>query len=122
VTRPSTRLYLAEGYTGGSFDTWILLANPGDDDAAVALVFCREDGSRVERQVSIPPHARFTVKANEIPGLEGCSFSVLVESDVPVLAERSMYFFYQDRSGGTNCPAQEEPREGSFFAEGYTGG
>ncbi len=37
VTNPSQNWYLAEGYTGGNFDEWILIQNPGDTDAATTL-------------------------------------------------------------------------------------
>jgi hypothetical protein len=122
VTQPSTELYLAEGYTGGEFDTWILLANPGWESSRATLSFFPEGAEEKSIHVTLDPQSRFTVKANEVPGLEGCSFSLLVESDNPLLVERSMYFFYKDRDGGTNCPALNGTSEYRYFAEGYTGG
>jgi len=122
VAQPSTELYLAEGYTGGDFDTWILLANPGEERATANLYFFVEGGAERSIKVILNPESRFTLKANEVQGLEDCSFSLKVESDKPLLAERSMYFFYKDRSGGTNCPAQNGTSEYRYFAEGYTGG
>jgi hypothetical protein len=122
VIHPSQTLYLAEGYTGGKFDTWILLANPNPDAAAARLTFAKEDGSEVALDVSIPAQSRFSLRANDVKGLEGCSFSTRVDSNRPLLMERSMYFFFKNWSGGTNCPALEEPGEHRFFAEGYTGG
>ncbi|MDY6793935.1 MAG: carboxypeptidase regulatory-like domain-containing protein, partial [Actinomycetota bacterium] len=35
----ATTWYLAEGYTGGEFDTWVLVQNPGSEDASVTLDF-----------------------------------------------------------------------------------
>lgn len=122
VDGPSTRSFLAEGYTGGAFDTWILLANPNEAATSVSVSFYREDGTVIPYQANLPGKSRFTLKANEVGGLEGCSFSLQVESDLPILAERSMYFFYKDRSGGSNCPALDAPDLYRYFAEGYTGG
>jgi len=122
VSQPSTSLCLAEGYTGGEFDTWILLANPSSETATASLSFFPEGGAEKSMQVILNPESRMTVKANEVQGLENCSFSLLVESDNPLLVERSMYFFYKDRAGGTNCPALNGTSEYRYFAEGYTGG
>ncbi|MDY6796013.1 MAG: NlpC/P60 family protein [Actinomycetota bacterium] len=122
VTQAYTELYLAEGYTGGDFDTWILLANPNRDEARASICFYREDGTEITYKARLKPQSRFTLKANEVAGLDNCSFSLKVESDLPLLAERSMYFFYKDRAGGTNCPALDGRDEYRYFAEGYTGG
>ncbi len=122
VDRPSQTLYMAEGYTGGRFDTWILLANPNQEGATAHLTFAKEDGSEVKLDVNIAGQSRFSLKANSIKGLEGTAFSTRVDSDRPLLAERSMYFYFNDWSGGTNCPAVEGPTQYRFFAEGYTGG
>ncbi len=72
--------------------------------------------------VTIPGLARYTVKVNDVKGLEDCSFATRVDGDRPLLMERSMYFFYRDWSGGTNCTALDGPSLYRFFAEGYTGG
>ena len=122
VTQPSARQYLAEGYTGGDFDTWICLANPNGDAATARVVFSREDSSEVTLDVYMPAASRVSVHANEVPGLGKCSFSTRVECSQPLFVERSVYFFYKNRSGGTNCSARESPHERTFFAEGYTGG
>lgn len=122
VSEPSQSLSLAEGYTGGDFDTWVLLANPNQEAANARLTFAREDASEVTLDVTIPALSRFSLRANEVQGLEGCAFSTRMDSDLPLFMERSMYFFYKDYSGGTNCPALEGPTEHRFFAEGYTGG
>ncbi len=122
MVRPSRSLYMAEGYTGGEFDTWICLANPNSEAAPARLVFSREDASEVTLEVSVPPRSRISVRANDVPGLGRCSFATRVESASPLFAERSVYFVYKGRSGGTNCNALENTRKRTFFAEGYTGG
>ncbi|OFW58038.1 MAG: hypothetical protein A2Y75_12505 [Candidatus Solincola sediminis] len=122
VDQPSQTLYLAEGYTGGRFDTWILLANPNQEGTTAHLTFAKEDGSEVKLDVDIGGSSRLSLRANSIKGLEGSAFSTHIDSDRPLLAERSMYFYFNDWSGGTNCPAIQGPTQYRFFAEGYTGG
>ena len=45
VTAPSTSWFFAEGATGSFFDLFILLANPGSQDATVEARYMRPDGS-----------------------------------------------------------------------------
>lgn len=122
VDHPSQTLAMAEGYTGGKFDTWLLLANPNQDAAKAHLTFAKEDGSQVEMDVNIGGRSRMSLRINAIKGLESTSFATKVDSDKPLLAERSMYFWFKNWSGGTNCQADEGPTQYRFFAEGYTGG
>ena len=122
VKEPAREFCAAEGYTGGYFDTWILLANPNDQPTEATLTFAKEDASEIAMNVTIPAQSRFSLRVNEIPGLEDCAFSTSVASSLPLFMERSMYFYYKDYSGGTNCPAVQGTSEHRFFAEGYTGG
>lgn len=121
ATALSGKWYFAEGCTSASFDTWMLLQNPGDADAHVKLTFMLEDGSSRSREITVVPHSRNTVKVNEVDGMAAASFSTYVDSDVPVTAERSMYFSYRTRDGGSNSFGVAAPSKTWFFAEGYTG-
>lgn len=84
--------YFAEGYTDQAFDTYIVLSNPGDTGANVNLQFYREDGAVFNFGAYVAPRRRATVHVDELPGLERAAFSFAVHSDVPVMAERAMYF------------------------------
>ncbi len=121
VRQPSGRWYFAEGYTGGDFDTYLLLQNPGSSPAKAKLTYMRVDGSSVVQDVVIEPHARFTVHVDELPGLEQSEFSTRVESETPVVAERAMYFVYKTRDGGSCSQGTPSPSLEWYFAEGYTG-
>jgi len=121
ATAPSQKWYFAEGYTGGSFDTWILLQNPGSEAARATLEFMREDGTVVTWPVDLPGGSRRSVHVDEIPGLENCNVSTRVTSDLPLAAERAMYFDYAGRSGGHNTIGATAPSQEWYFAEGYTG-
>jgi hypothetical protein len=121
VGQPSGRWYFAEGYTGGDFDTYLLLQNPGSSSTQATLTYMRGDGSTVVQNVVIEPHARFTVHVDDLPGLEQSEFSTLVESEAPLVAERAMYFIYKTRDGGSCSQGTTSPSQEWFFAEGYTG-
>ncbi|MDI7251737.1 MAG: SpoIID/LytB domain-containing protein [Actinomycetota bacterium] len=118
---PDTRWYFAEGYTGGEFDSWILLANPNPEAVRANLTFMRVDGSRLERGVDLPPRSRRTVHVDEILGLEDAEFSIHVLADGAIAAERAMYFSYQGRDGGSCSQGAAAPALEWYFAEGYTG-
>ncbi|MDI6874236.1 MAG: CAP domain-containing protein, partial [Actinomycetota bacterium] len=118
---PSSSWFFAEGYTGGTFDTWILLQNPNESGATVTLSFMRPDGRVITRQVNVPARRRYTVHVDEIPGLESTDVSTQVTSDLPIVAERAMYFSYAGRDGGHVSIGTPNPSSSWFFAEGYTG-
>ncbi|MEJ5187417.1 MAG: NlpC/P60 family protein, partial [Candidatus Geothermincolales bacterium] len=116
------RWYMAEGYTGGDFETWILLANPNPEVAEVEVGFYREDGREIKRKLMLPPLCRETLEVKTLEGLESCSFAVTVSSSRPVFAERSVYFVYRGWTGGSNAQALPAASDTFYFAEGYTGG
>jgi len=113
--------YFAEGFTGGDFDTWLLLANPNPDPVKAVLTFMRVDGSREQVEVDLAPRSRRTVHVDEISGLEDAEFSIHVLADGNIAAERAMYFSYQGRDGGSCSQGAPTPALEWYFAEGYTG-
>ena len=118
---PSRTWFFAEGYTGGSFDTWVLLQNPNPAIANVTLTFMCPEGPAVTHQISVPGGSRKSVHVDEIPGLESSDVSTQVSSDFPVVAERAMYFNYQGKDGGSDTIGASQPSNKWLFAEGYTG-
>lgn len=94
VTQTSTSWFHAEGATGGFFDTFILLANPGDDGAQVRLEFLTEDGDTVEVWRTVPPKGRTTVPIESLgdPRLAAGAVATVVTSDRPIISERSTYW------------------------------
>lgn len=122
ATRLSGDWYFAEGFTGGYFDTWLLLSNPEDNAAAVRVDYLVEGGATVQQDYVLAPRSRFTVQADGIPGLEDASFSTHVRSSRPVVAERVMYFTYDGKSDGSVTIGAPQLSGDWYFAEGYTGG
>jgi riboflavin synthase alpha subunit len=97
VTSPSPTWYLAEGSTGGSFETWVLVQNPGSEMATVDLTYMTEAGAVPGPTLYLEPQTRQTVNvAGTVP--DTWSVSTTVSSNKPVIAERAMY--WEDRIGG----------------------
>ena len=78
---PSSNWFFAEGYTGDSFDTWILLQNPNGSDAYVTLGFMRPDGGVITRQITVAARSRHSVHVDEVRGAEAGVGRVVVDRD-----------------------------------------
>ncbi len=92
LTSPARSFRFAEGYTGGTFQTFLLLANPGATPANALVTFFPETGSPVVHPVTVGANSRETVWVNALPIDPKGSFSMLVQSDVDIVAERAMYW------------------------------
>jgi len=92
-TAPSTTWFLAEGATGPFFETFLLLANPGDTDATATLTYLPSSGVPVTKTTNVPAHARVTVNIEgEDPSLANAAVSTQVVATQPILVERSQYW------------------------------
>lgn len=121
INAPATESFLAEGFTGGSFDTYVLLQNPGDQDANVSMKFQVPDGQLPgDTSFVLPKGTRKTVKLDDLPGLSATEVSTAVSSDNPIIAERAMYFDYYGRRDG-HCSESVTPYTTWHLPEGYTG-
>lgn len=93
VTVPSTTWFLAEGATGPFFETFLLLANPGNAAATATVTYLPDTGSPVTTSKTIGPHARVTINIEqEAPALANVAVSTTVASTQPILVERSQYW------------------------------
>ncbi|MBN2025970.1 MAG: hypothetical protein JW854_04350, partial [Actinobacteria bacterium] len=123
VKYPSSVWYLAEGYTGGDFDTWVLVQNPGEINAQVTLEFQLPPGASADPfTFDLPAGTRRSIHLDDLPGLADTDVSTKVVSNVGVVAERAMYFNYEGKQGGHDSIGVTSPSERWFLAEGYTGG
>jgi lysophospholipase L1-like esterase len=134
VTAPSTTWLFAEGVCGGdasfSFQTYLLLANPGASPATATITFFRDIGGPVTKQVTVPAGRRQTLFLNDlrfgsgnVAELANASFAIRVSSDQPILAERAVYW---SSSGitfieGHNSPGVTAEATKWAFAEGIEG-
>ncbi len=119
-TSPSTTWYLAEGYTGGSFDEYVLIQNPNQVAANATVTFMLPGGATKVANYKINPNGRFTIHVDEI--VPDSSVSTKIQSDQPVVAERSMYFDNQGKKDGHDSIGVTAPSNDWYLAEGYTGG
>ncbi|MDY6796310.1 MAG: L,D-transpeptidase family protein [Actinomycetota bacterium] len=123
ITQPADTWYFAEGYTGGGFDEYILVQNPQDLDVIVNFDFMLPDGSVYTEAFPVYARSRATICVDAAPGMDNTNVSVRLRSDLPVVAERSMYFGYNEGiNGGHAKPGVTELSSTWYFAEGYTGG
>ena len=128
LTGASTEWYFAEGATHAGFQLFYLLQNPSAVPATVTLTYLREAPlAPLVRTHRVPARQRHTVWVNEdergaqTPP-EGVPSSVVITSDVPIVAERAMYrsvpAAYDSGHDSAGAPALETSW---FFAEGSTG-
>ena len=117
--------YFAEGSTrnndtDGTFEEWICLQNPGTTDANTTLTYMYLDGTTDTQDVVVAAESRLTVDVNQAVGADK-DVSTKVESDQLILAERPMYFNYQNKwAGGHDVMGLAIPRDTFYFAEGTT--
>ncbi len=118
ASETSTTWYFAEGYTAEDFDTWILVGNPEDRAARVKFRLCTPEGREKRVEVEVRPHSRFTLKVDD--HLPSSEVSVFLESDVPVVAERAMYFNFRGKDDGSCALGVTNAGPRWYLAEGYT--
>jgi hypothetical protein len=111
VTALSTTWFHAEGATGSFFTSFLLLANPGDSDAQVTLTYFLDAGAPIVVQKVVPASSRLTINlAFEAPAMANAAVATRVVSDVPIIAERAMYWpgapaAWQDAHDSVGVPA-----------------
>jgi IPT/TIG domain len=117
VTGPATTWYLPEGSTDWGFECWLLIQNPGDVDANCTVTYMTEKDGPIVVQHPVSKHTRQTFDVSKDIGSKDAS--IKVQSDVPVIPERSMYR-NNKREGhvsiGTTSPAIDY-----YLAEGAVG-
>lgn len=113
VTSPAIRWGLAEGRAGGpsNYQTYILLANPGAEDAEVNITYLPEGGTPFTRGYGVAANRRFNVQASAEPELANKNFGAIVTSTQPIAIERAMYSDTggQIWSAGTNATGTRLP-------------
>jgi len=109
--------YLAEGCTNAGFETWVLVQNPSATPATVNLSYMTPSGQVPGQSATIPASSRQTFfVADKVP--DQWSVSTRVTSNVPVIAERSMYG--NNRTWGHDSIGVTVPSTSWYLAEGCT--
>lgn len=111
--------YLSEGAATAFFDVSLALANVGTSKSTALLRFLLPSGSSVSHVLTIDGQRRATVNPETITGVGGSSFSTVVESDVPVVVDRTMT--WDSRGYGSHAETSlEGPSTTWYLAEGAT--
>ncbi len=120
ASRPQTTWYFAEGCTRPGFNEWLCIQNPNDASANVEMAYMTEDGGEITKHYQIAAHSRYTINVNtDVARYHDVSTKVI--SDLPVVAERPMYFDYRSAiNEGSNAMGVNKPSSSWYLAEGCT--
>lgn len=123
ISSASNTLYIPEGFTAESSETWILVANPSSTEPAQVDLFFQTDQGQVlgPQNQTLPPQTRRTYKVNDsVP--DSFFVATTVVSDRPVLAERASYLGHSGLRGATDSPAIPALSTTWLLPEGATAG
>jgi Domain of unknown function (DUF4394)/Calx-beta domain len=87
----------ADGRVGGANadQTYLLLLNPSGDDADVGVTFHLAPGTWLFKRFAVPARTRLTVAiagaTSDVPEITNARFWIVLDSSVPISAERSTY-------------------------------
>ena len=115
--------YLAEGCTlGDNFDTFVLVQNPGTEDAEITLTFQLTQGTAPSYYFVLAPGQRRSVWLDKLPGLNNAEVSTKVTSlrGNWVVAERAVYFNFFGKQDGHDSIGALTPATEWYLAEGCT--
>jgi hypothetical protein len=99
---PAKSWSFAEGTTLPGFWEYLTIENPGSSQSSTKLSYQVDRGTPVTKNLVVPAHSRVTVQVFDSvngvgPNIGGVS--VVVSSDVPIVAERPMYMVHDFGSG-----------------------
>ncbi len=116
VSELSGTWYLAEGCTAGSFETWVVVQNPGDSPVDVTMRLQTEEGEVDGPADSIPGGTR---RSYNLAGyVVSDSVSTVVSASGEIACERAMYG--GGREWGTASAGRTAPSTTWYMAEGCT--
>ena len=118
VAAPARTWYLAEGCTEPGFETWLLVQNPSNTAASIAIDLQTDKGALAGPRAKVPAHSRATFNVSE--SVVSFNVSARVTSDRDIVCERAMYGHY--REWGTGATGVTAPSDTWYLAEGCTDG
>ena len=124
ATAPAQDWYFAEGTTLPGFDEYVTVLNPQTAAAHLTFRYMVEGAGETDRTATVNASSRATFKAVDQVGANK-NVSLCVHSDVPIVAERPMYFTYAGLgdhgwTGGHDVAGASAPVREASFAEGTT--
>jgi glucose/arabinose dehydrogenase len=125
VTWLATDWFLAEGATGGYFDTFVLIANPSASTANLTITYVTETGATVTRTKTLAANARLSIniETEGDPALANAAVATRVQSNVPVVVERAQYWPFTPAQWleAHNAFGVTTPTTLWYLSEGLTG-
>jgi murein DD-endopeptidase MepM/ murein hydrolase activator NlpD len=96
LAKPEYTFYFAEGWTGSGFDEFLAIFNAhASSTANVQVQYIFPGGGSTVRTYSVSPRQRLTLYINsEVGANQEVSMKVTSTNNVPIVAERPMYFNY----------------------------
>jgi 4-amino-4-deoxy-L-arabinose transferase-like glycosyltransferase len=111
---PARRWYLADGYTGNTFQEHIAILNPDQRAARVSLDLVPQAGQPARLvQVTVPAHTLYRTNISTLVNRR--SIGAIVTADSPVVLERTLDFGV-DYSGSTTAAGIATPVTSWTFA------
>lgn len=107
------------GIPADNWDNFILLVNPNDRMATARITFIFPDGRRKLITRRVGANARRTITVDRLVKAGGVA--ARVSSDLPIVAERSVYFANGGSGGGHNSIGARSASRVWYFAESRTG-
>ena len=118
VRNPNKKWYFVGGYQADTHDTWLLLSNPGRFTTEARISYSLPNGQPGASQVvKMKPFSRQSIYVNgQISGEP----SIVVAANRKIVAERTVYFKLDNKTGANNTFGARRPGKRWFFAEGNT--
>jgi hypothetical protein len=122
----------AEGYTGGQFQEYLVLANFTNTDTTANVKLEYSNGQQQNVSVPVKAFSQFYFDVNNANAnpVSGCNCSSgtgetsaeVTSPSASIVAERLMYFRFNGVPGGTDAVGEQGPSSHAnyAFAEGYT--
>lgn len=113
--------YFPEGSVGNSFSEFITVLNPdATKQANVSITYLFQDKVSKTVNHSVPANSRGTFSANDDLGIPASSpnqeaISLIVASDIPIVAERPMYFNFLGVASGTDVLGATHIDQTTFY-------
>lgn len=113
-------LHLAEGGQTAFFSTVVALLNVSDTAAAANVRLLRPHGEPIARGQPVAPHSSAFGLVQGMSPDSATEYSIQVESDVRLVASRTMQWDLRDGFGAHAAGAVDAPSLVWYFAEGAT--
>ena len=118
IPSPSREWYFAEGATYEWMYPWLCIQNPNNQEANLTITYMNSLSDVTVQEWTIAPEKRKTINVVEEVGVNQ-DVSVKIESDLPIVAERPIYYNYHEEwEGGDDCMGATSLSYKFFLAEG----